>query len=177
MQDAVSSVLAIDPTPLLSNNVRYCLSEGQAADLALDDQFMNARYRAHQTVRLFEFASTQLHIVLSARVIVRDFEVSHIVVARAELTGYDDPPVHGCHRQISANCEQELVECLVNKAVNYRAVNQMELLHECTERFGKSITRGLVDSFITRHAYQLFETKNIPQEKPRLEVPRVFLEA
>jgi hypothetical protein len=26
--------------------------EGQAADLALDDQFMNAQYRAHQIVRL-----------------------------------------------------------------------------------------------------------------------------
>jgi hypothetical protein len=41
MQDSVSPALAIDPTALLSNIVRYSLSESQAADLALDDQFMN----------------------------------------------------------------------------------------------------------------------------------------
>jgi hypothetical protein len=28
----------------------------------LDAQFMNARFRAHQIVRLIEFASTELHI-------------------------------------------------------------------------------------------------------------------
>jgi hypothetical protein len=42
MQDAVSPALASDPTPVLSNIVGYCLSEGQAADPALDDQFMDA---------------------------------------------------------------------------------------------------------------------------------------
>jgi hypothetical protein len=41
----------------------------------------------------------------------------------------------------------------------------------------ETITRGWVDSFITRHAYKLFETKSIPQENPRLEMPRIFLEA
>jgi hypothetical protein len=34
-----------------------------------------------------------------------------------------------------------------------------------------------VNSFIIRHAHELFETKSIPEENPRLEVPRVFLEA
>jgi hypothetical protein len=70
---------------LLSNIIHYCFSEGQAADLALDDQFLNAQCRAHQITRLFEFAPTQLHIELSARAIVRTFEVSHTVVARAEV--------------------------------------------------------------------------------------------
>jgi hypothetical protein len=109
MQDAVRPALAIDLIPLLSNIVRYCVSEGQAADLALDNQFMNARDRAHQIVRLFEFASTQLHIELSARAVARTFEVSHTVMARAELRGYDDPPARGHHRELSADCEQDLV--------------------------------------------------------------------
>jgi hypothetical protein len=98
-------------------------------------------------------------------------------VARAELRGYDDPPALGRHRELSADCEQDLVEWLANKAANHRTVNWTELLHECTERFEKSIKRGWVDPFITRHAHELFEVKSIPQENPRLEVPRVFLEA
>jgi hypothetical protein len=115
MQDVVSPALAIDPTPFLSNIVRYCLSEGQTADLALDDQFMKTRHRAYQIVHLFEFASTQLHIEPSTRAVAQDFEVSHTVVARAELRGYDDPWAHGCHRELSADYKQELSEWLANK--------------------------------------------------------------
>jgi hypothetical protein len=39
------------------------------------------------------------------------------------------------------------------------------------------ITRGWVDSFVEHHAEEPFETKNIPQENPRLEMARAFLEA
>jgi hypothetical protein len=60
---------------------------------------------------------------------------------------------------------------------NNLAVNRAEILHECNERFGESITKGWVDSFRTRHAKQLFETKRALQENPRLELPRVFLQA
>jgi hypothetical protein len=98
-------------------------------------------------------------------------------VARAKLRGRDDPPARGRHRELSVDCEQELVEWLVNKAANHRVVDRTELLHECAERFGKSITRGWVDSYITHRLQELFETKSIPQENPRPEVPRVFLEA
>jgi hypothetical protein len=69
------------------------------------------------------------------------------------------------------------VDWITAKAANNGAVNRTELLHECNKRFGRSITRGWVDSFLTRHAKQLFETKSVPQENPRLEVPRVFLQA
>jgi hypothetical protein len=110
MQNAVSPALAIDPTSLFSNIVCHSLSEGQAADLALDDQFMNARYRAHQIGRLFEFASTQLHIELPARAVARAFEVSDTAVPRAELRGDDDLPAPGRHHELSADCEQQLVK-------------------------------------------------------------------
>jgi hypothetical protein len=68
------------------------------------------------------------------------------------------------------------VDWITTKAANNVAVNRTELLHECNERFGKRITKGWVDSLLTRHAEQLFETKSIPQENPRFEVPRVFLQ-
>jgi hypothetical protein len=40
------------------------------------------------------------------------------------------------------------VDWITAKAANNTAVNPPELLHECNERFGKSITRGWVDSFL-----------------------------
>jgi hypothetical protein len=69
------------------------------------------------------------------------------------------------------------VDWIAAKAANNVAVHRTELLHKCNERFGKSITRGWVGSFLTRHAEQLFETKTVLQENPRPEVPRVFLQA
>jgi hypothetical protein len=38
------------------------------------------------------------------------------------------------------------------------------------------VTRGCVGSFISRHCAELIEKKSLPQEEPRLQVPRVFLD-
>jgi hypothetical protein len=55
-------------------------------------------------------------------------------------------------------------------------VTHTELLNECIGRFGKNITRAWINSFFIRHHIELIETKSVPQENPRLEVPRDFLE-
>jgi hypothetical protein len=73
----------IDLPTLLPQITRYCLSAGQAADLALDTQFLNARYRAHQMVRLMEFSSTELHLNLFIRSVARAFNIAHCAVTRA----------------------------------------------------------------------------------------------
>jgi transposase len=156
--------------------MRYCLSEGDASRLALDAQFINARFWADQIVRPIEFASTELHITSSARAVARAFEVDHSAVKRAQLRGYDDLPARGRHSELAADAEQQLVHWITAKAANNFAINQTELLHECNERFGNSITRGSADSFLTRQAEQLFKTKSVPQENPKLEVLRVFLQ-
>jgi hypothetical protein len=95
---------------LLGQIVRYCLSDGQAADLALDQQFMNTRYRAHQIVRLMEFLSTALQIKLLIRSVTRAFNIDHSAVKRVILRGYEDPAGRERHRELSAEIEQALVE-------------------------------------------------------------------
>jgi hypothetical protein len=101
----------------------------------------------------------------------------HSPSATQQLRGYEDPLARGRHHEFSADREAEIVEWLAEKAANNTAVNRTELLNKCIERFGKSITRGWVYSFLIRHSDELFETKSVPQENPRLEVPRGFLEA
>jgi hypothetical protein len=66
---------------------------------------MNARVRAHQIVRLIEFASTELHITLSARAVARAFEVGHSIMKCERPRGYDDPPAQGRHHEIAADAE------------------------------------------------------------------------
>jgi hypothetical protein len=150
MEDPDQPARAVDPTGLLPNIICYCLSEGDASRLALNAQFITARFRAHQIVRLIEFASTELHITLSTKTIALAFEVGHSAMKRAQVRGYGGPPARGrCHKLAT---EQQLVDWITAKAARNIAVNRTELLHECNERFGKRITRGRVDYFLTRHA-------------------------
>jgi hypothetical protein len=76
-----------------------------------------------------------------------------------------------------AEIEQALVECIAKKAHNHKAVNQTELLNDCTKNLDTAIIRGWVDSFLSRYADESFEMKSPPQRKQRLDVPRAFFEA
>jgi hypothetical protein len=42
---------------------------------------------------------------------------------------------------------------------------------------GTSITKGWVNSLLSQHADEVFETRSSPQENQRLEVPRALLGA
>jgi hypothetical protein len=105
MQDPNEPAPAANPTTLLPNIIRYCLLEGDPSCLALDSVFMNARFGAHQIVRLIEFASTGLNIALSVRSIARAFDVSHSAERRAKLRGHDIPPARRRHLEFPANPE------------------------------------------------------------------------
>jgi hypothetical protein len=54
-------------------------------------------------------------------------------------------------------------------------MNRTGLLHECTEWFGKSITRGWANFFITRHAHELVETKVFRKKIRGLKCLEFFL--
>jgi hypothetical protein len=150
--------------------------ESDAVNLVVEQQFMSGRFRVHQNVRILEFASTERHIALSSSSIAWTFEVSHSAIVHAKVPGDEDLPGPGRHPQLDSDCEQELIDWIANKATNNTAVKKTELLHECHGKFGKKITRDQVDSFAKRRAEELVETKRVPQENPRLEVPPVLLE-
>jgi hypothetical protein len=110
MEYADGSDLAINLTRLLPEIIRYCLFEGDASHSALDEMLMNARFRAYQIVQLQEFASTELDIILSGKVIASAFNVSHSTVTRAMLRCYEDPPGRGRHHEFSPDYEAEIVD-------------------------------------------------------------------
>jgi hypothetical protein len=55
-------------------------------------------------------------------------------------------------------------------------VNRTEVLHDCRETRSAAVTEGWVDSFLIRQKPELFERSGRPQESPRLEIPRSFLD-
>jgi hypothetical protein len=70
-----------------------------------------------------------------------------------------------------------VIDWIENKETKNTAVSKTELLHEYNEKFRQKITRRPVDSFVKHHADEFVETKSIPQENPRLEMPRALPEA
>jgi len=177
MEEASAPAPAVDPTILIPALISECISEGEAASLAVDQTFMSAQLRQHQIVRLMEFGHETFNRALEKRDVARAFHVNPEVVRRALKRGYSIPSARGRHPQLSDDIESELLIWIQQKAENKKAVNRTELLHHCNERYEQSITRGWVDSFVTRHRDQLFETVSLPQENPRLEVPRRLLDS
>lgn len=144
--------------------------------LGLDQLFMSTTFRNHQIVRLMEFSQTELHIKLSKSSVARAFAVDPKVVRHALKRGYSIPEGRGQHQALSDEVESQLLQWIEKKAQNNEAIGRTELLDYTNSVLGEAVTRGWVDSFIHRHTAGLFETKSLPQENPRLQVPRIFLE-
>jgi hypothetical protein len=108
--------------------------------------------------------------------IARAFDIKHSAVRRAALRGYEDPSGPGRRRALDPDSERGFIAWITQKAADNTATTKTELLPESVARLGTSITRGWVDSFLTRHADELWETKSLRQENSQLEVPRVLLD-
>jgi hypothetical protein len=126
MNDPQGPAPALNPFQLIPNIIRYCLTEGDNARLALDPVFMSATFRAHQIVRLFRFGSDVLQISLPIRAVARAFETDHSVVKRARIRGYEESPARGRHPELERELEQELVEWITSKASDNKAVTRTE---------------------------------------------------
>jgi transposase len=111
-----------------------------------------------------EFSSTELHLNISIRSVARAFHIADRPVKRSLLRGYEDLPERGRHRELSPEDEHALVEWIAKKAHNNTAVTRTELLNYCIATFGTAVTRGWVNSFLSRPAAELFETK-VPLKK------------
>jgi hypothetical protein len=167
---------ATDPTILMPRVIRYCLTEGEAADLALDSRFMLSVFRQEQIVRLKEFTEITCNRTLSTKSLSQAFDVNREIIRRALARGYAIPCSRGRHPAFDEETELALVDWIKGKAENQKAVTRTELLHHCMEMNMVPVSRGWVDSFLSRHSQELFEAKSCPQENPRLEVPQAFLD-
>jgi hypothetical protein len=76
---------------LLPHIIQQCLYEGDACELALDSNFVNARFRAHQIYYLHTFRLNRLHRRLAVKAIARPFDVQPKDVRRALEKGETIP--------------------------------------------------------------------------------------
>ena len=171
-----SPALAIPLDVILPRIIRECLCEGDACDLALDDNFVNAHFRAHQIFYLYSFAQNTLRRKLSIKAIARVFEIQPKDVRHALAKGDAIPKGRGEHPALEDDTAKQLLQWILKNAQNHAPVNRTKVLHYCRETLRAAVTEGWVDSFLIHHTTQLFETTSLPQENSRREIPRSFLD-
>jgi hypothetical protein len=142
--------------------------------LALDNNFINARFRAHFIYYFHPFGLNRLHKRLALKAIAHPFHVQSKDVRHALEKGETTPKARAEHSALEVNTEPYLIDWITKNAQNHTAVNRTELFHYCGETFGAAVTPGWVDSFLFRHKLELSETIRWPQENPRLKIPRSF---
>jgi hypothetical protein len=167
---------AIHLEVILPRIIQQYLCEGDACELALDGNFVHARFRAHQIYYLQTFGLNRLHKRLAIKAIARAFDVQSKDVRHALEKGETILKGRAEHLALEVDTEQYLIDWIPKNAQNHTTVNRTELLHYCGKTFGVVVTPERVNSFLFRHKLEQSETIRRPHKKPRLEVPRSFLD-
>jgi hypothetical protein len=79
----------------------------------------------------------------------------------------------GRHSAVSAELDANILAWITGKAERNVAAIRTDIKNYCWEVCKIELTRGWVDSFISRHSAELIKKQSSPQEEPRLQVPRV----
>jgi hypothetical protein len=66
---------------ILPRIIQQCFCEGDACELALDSNFVNARFRVHQIDYLHIFGLNRVHRQLAVNIITRAFDVQRKMFA------------------------------------------------------------------------------------------------
>jgi hypothetical protein len=107
---------------------------------------------------------------------MRAFNCSHSAVHSAFANGLSPPKSHGRHLAVDAESNATILAWIKKQAGKNAAVTRTDNKNYCREVCRLEVSRGRVDSFIIRHSAELTEQKSSPQEEPRFQVPRIFLE-
>jgi hypothetical protein len=85
--------------------IQQCLCEGDICELALDSNFVNARFQAHQIYYLHVFGLNRLHGRLAVKVIARVFDLQPKDVRYALEKSETIPRGRGEHLALEVDTE------------------------------------------------------------------------
>lgn len=154
---------------------QFCFDDRTLRTLERDDDFRALQFRSHQIFYVSRFSLAQRNIELSIGQLERGFNCARTTVRRALKNELEPPKLRGRHDAISDDSENKILAWLRQQAEKSQPATRTDILHYCVTNFGRSITRGWVDSFLGRHLDDLKEATSHPQENPRLQIPREFL--
>jgi hypothetical protein len=90
--------------------------------------------------------------------------------------GFSPPKSRGRHLGVDPDSDANIFPWIKKQTDTNAAVTRNDIKNYCDEVGRLQVSRGWVHSFILPHDAELTEKKSSPQEEPRLQVPRIFLE-
>jgi hypothetical protein len=145
-----------------------------------DPQFQAIRDRNSQLLFLAKYARDECFISINDRKLSEVYEISegHIrrlrCVARKKEEMPDRPVGRPC--KLTDEQERDVVERILAAANDQKFLTKREVLDEIENRYGKVLTYGWLHHFLARHEDKIGCATVHPQEDPRLQIPRTFLE-
>jgi hypothetical protein len=167
---------AIPLDTLLPLLTQHCLDPRTARILERDENFRTLQYRCHQIFSVHDFLVSQLQIPVSISALAAGFGCSRDPVKKVLLHGLELPETRGRHLALSDKVEQEFTNRIEANAAKSRVVTSRDMREHVMTQYSLSVTRGWVNSFMSRHMDELCNIKNVPQRGKRLEDPRCFLD-
>jgi hypothetical protein len=99
------------------------------------------------------------------------FNYPRAAVKRVLKSGLKPLKQRDRHNALLDDSEADILAWIQHQAEKSQPSTRTDILHYCSGKFGKAVTRGWVDSFLIRHKGDLVEIINKPQDA-RLQVPR-----
>jgi hypothetical protein len=176
MMGPTSALPAIPIQELMPMLRVWCVTDREGRLLEKDEIFINAEFRNQQICRLKEFIETECGRILSNGDLCRGFNAASATVSEALRRGFARPKERGRPPSLDDDKEKAILQWIEKNADQSRPVTRTDILHYVHGRLNEMVTRGWVDNFLTRRKIELFETLSSPQENPRLQVPREYLD-
>jgi transposase len=145
-----------------------------------DPDFQAIEDRNSQLLYLHEYALSECYVSINSKKLAEIYQISEGHVRRircaARKKEEKKPQPVGRPRKLSEDQEKEILDWILDLGSSLRYPTKREVLDEIENRYGKALSYGWLHDFLGRYREEVACTKVFPQEDPRLEVPRAFLE-
>jgi hypothetical protein len=168
---------AISIDTICENLSHHGLSDRDTRALPDDENFQGLAWRCHQLYYVELWARTELGKPFIIASLQRAFQCLRSPPKSALANGFDPRKERRRHLAFDDRSEADILAWIQRKYEKNTRVSRTDVSHYCALKCKIEITKGWVDSCTGRHLAELAETKSMPQEEPRRQVPRVFLNA
>lgn len=136
-----------------------------------DCEFQKFKCHNHQISFLYDSIPKELQIIWSIEKFKKLFEVSETVIRRAVAAGIDDILEPWRKSKLDDNQEDSII---LTEEDDENSMRPKEVVSYVNEAYDLKLTKGWLQSFLLRKSENIQRSHSYPQDKKRLNIPRIF---
>jgi hypothetical protein len=165
------------PVTEITSRLEVCeFSQRDIRALLHESGFTDQIYRNHQLCFLDAWCMKIFGHQLCTSQLAFVFNMNEITVRRSLKNGPQDLVPLGRHAALDEEQENILIAYIQGRNRQLQALTEKEFLLFVKENFDKTLTKGWVHAFLSRHRDEVHIYRSLPQEDTRFAIPREHLE-